>query len=367
MSEDSNLAIFYSIGILSVALGITIYGLDIAVMTKTTYSGSIAMNSFDAQISYSNIYISTIVLGFIYILGQAVSIYLATENKGLNFLYLSFAIIILNCYYYYYTSREAISYKFFICFNYTYYRFVQARALLTLISVILLIGVHIMWMIDEKNRSERVLNVFTLIKLNTNFNKDINPKAIKIGYFTEKEIDQIKENNFIKYSNYTNRIISNLNDIIFSDNKRVAYRTCTRSSCTYYYLRTLNAEITCNSDSEKFYSDCSTAHKLKIQIKYLDGGHYPIYNCALIEKDATCRQACPGLIDHKLFLVQELNDRVDPRWDGFCNCEFKSPRIKLTEDIGLNLCDNKGSLLKINYLIFSLFNFLAYFNFYKIF
>ncbi|CAF0904108.1 unnamed protein product [Brachionus calyciflorus] len=335
-------------------------------MAKASYSGSIAFDSFNRYISYTSIYSATIVLGIFYIIGMGSSIFFGSIEKKISLIVSTATIILINI------PREGIVYKFFVCFNYPYYQIVQARACLTFVSVIVIIVIHVQIMISKDDDNQilfkvgkillfiasilvligiAVLNIFTLINLKTDFEKDINPKTIKIGYFTEKEIVQIKENTFIKDSNYTNRIISNLNDIIFSDNKRVAYRTCTRSSCTYYYLRTLNAEITCNSDSEKFYSDCSTAHKLIIQMKYLDGGEYPMYNCATIGKNATCIRGCPGLINHKLFLVQEFNNRVELGWDGFCNCEVKSPKIKLTENIGLNLCDNKGSFLKINVLV----------------
>ncbi|CAF1056603.1 unnamed protein product [Brachionus calyciflorus] len=366
MIEDSDKSIFYSIGILSIGLSIIIYGLDLTIMAKITQDGSIAMKSFNEHISYSNIFAATIVLCMFYIFGLVLSIYSASEKKELTILYSSCTIIIFNI------PREEIVYKFFICFNYTYYHYVQVRACLSVLSVILLIIVHTKSTFNMKSGSENkkinenllfttsflvligigVLNMFTLVNLNTQYTKDINPETIKIGYFTEKEIAQIAQNNFIKDSNYPSRIISNLNDIIYSQNKRVAYRTCWSKSCTTYYIRTLKLDIFCNSESKKFYRDCSTVDKLIIELKYLDGADYPNYNCAVIEKNSTCRQGCPGLIDHQLYLVQEFNDEVELGWNGFCNCEVKKPHIKLTEDIELNICENKGSNLKMNYFSF---------------
>ncbi|CAF1115047.1 unnamed protein product [Brachionus calyciflorus] len=356
MSGGSNEIIFYSIGILSVGLSIIVFGLDMIVMIQTTDNASIAMPFFDADISFSDIYIATFFLGLFFMFGLGFSIALGWIDKRNTLIVSTGTIIFLNI------PREGIAYKFFICFNQIDYRMVQARAILTFISIIVLSVVHILSVIDEKNQSGNkiekriflfilvtsflvligigVLNIFTLINLNTDFKKNINPKTIKIGYFTENEIAQIEQNNFIKDSNYTSRIINNLNNIVNSDYKKIADRTCRKSGCYITYIRTLNAQIYCNSKSKNFYSDCSSAEKLVILMKYQKGRGYPIYNCAVVEKNSTCRQGCPGLANHQLYLVQEFNNKVELGWNGFCNCKVKSPRIKLTEDIGLNICDN---------------------------
>ncbi|CAF0861412.1 unnamed protein product [Brachionus calyciflorus] len=85
-------------------------------------------------------------------------------------------------------------------------------------------------------------------------------------------------------------------------------------------------------------------------MKYFDHGYfgYPYYNCGIFYKNGTCQSGCPGLINHKLYLVQEFDNRVELGWDGFCNCEVKIPNVKLTEDPKLNICDSNGSNLNNN-------------------
>ncbi|CAF0748881.1 unnamed protein product [Brachionus calyciflorus] len=371
MKENSLNFIHFSFGILSIALSITIFGLDMSIMVKTSYSGSIAYWSTNTFISYTSFHSAINTLGIFHMIGIASSIFIGLYQKKLTLLISSVVLILMII------PREGVAYKFFICFNYTYYQIVQARACLTLVSVIVLIVIHIGIMFSKDDETQRlykigkillfiasflalvgigVLNILTLINLKTDFNKDINPKTIKIGYFTEYEKAQIEQYNLIKDSNYTNRIIGSLYDIIESEDKKVAYMTCSESSCTHYYLRTLNVEITCNSETENFYSDCMTAQKIKIQMKYLDNDDYPIYNCGFVDKNETCKRGCPGLMNHKLFLVQEFNNRVELGWNGYCNCEVKAPKVELAEDLELNICDNKGSYLKTNYLILNFLN-----------
>ncbi|CAF0861372.1 unnamed protein product [Brachionus calyciflorus] len=344
-------------GFLAIALSITIYGLDIAIMSKTLNRGSIAFSYFNTFVSYSGIYVATIILGFLCIMGLIATV--LSDQKWALYI-MSFFLVLINI------PREAIFYKYFICFNYTYYQVVQARACLTFVSVVVLILINIELVLfkDKDDRVKKmlpsivssliligiaILNTFILIKLNTKFKKDINDKTIYIGYFTEYEIAQIRQYNFAKDPNYSIRIMGSLYDLKNSQDKKIFSRSCDRT-CSNIYLRTFNVEIACSSESVKFYSDCSMAQKIKIQMKYVENGYfgYPYYNCGIFYKNGKCQSGCPGLINHKLYLVQEFNDRVELGWDGFCNCEIKIPNVKLTEDPKLNICDSNGSNLNNN-------------------
>ncbi|CAF1087478.1 unnamed protein product [Brachionus calyciflorus] len=293
---------YYVFGFLLIALTITIFGLDTTITTKSYKSGSIAFENF---FNYGTGF--SFFLGILYIFGISIVGCLGSGEK--IFLFFSTGLL-----FFIGIPREAINYKFFVCFNYSYYQIVQARASLTFISII-------------------VLFVMLILQMKSTDKYD-NDQKLKITF----------RYNFIKDSNYDLRIISSLYDIIDSKNKEYGNKSCHESYdyyipgpiCTINYLRKLNVEITCNSETENFYSDCMTAQEIKIQMKYKGG--YPIYNCGFVDKNGLCNIGCPGLMNHKLFLVQEFNNRVELGWDGFSNCEVKSPKIELTEDKALNIC-----------------------------
>ncbi|RNA21360.1 hypothetical protein BpHYR1_048409 [Brachionus plicatilis] len=162
-----------------------------------------------------------------------------------------------------------------------------------------------------------ILNISLLVKLDTSFKKDINPRTIKMGFFNQTEMDLIDQEKFVKDPNYSYRFVGTLYDILYSNNKRLAYST----KYTRLYWRFLNVEINCDAVSHAFYPDCLNALNLLIKLKYLDSALYPSYNCAVIAKNSTCFSSCPSLRERKLYLVQEFDDRVELGWSGFSNCE----------------------------------------------
>ncbi|RNA31633.1 hypothetical protein BpHYR1_045898 [Brachionus plicatilis] len=366
----------FAIGFLYVILTITIFGLDIAVMSKTNYAGSIAMKSFDSFISYNGIYTAVIVMSIFNIVAVIFSVFILIVNKNYFYSLLSSTATL----FFLGIPKEAITYKYMVCFNYTFYQVVQARACLTLILVILIGLFHLLIFIPDQTLSKNwyklvkivlllvsilvligiaILNIFLLVKLNTSFKKDINPGTIKMGFFNQTEIDLIEQEKFVKDPNYSYRFVGTLYDILFSNNKRLAYSYCSRSNCRRYYLRFLKAEIICDAAAQSVYPDCSNNLKLIIQLKYLDSGAYPSYNCAVMSKNSTCFSSCPGLGDRKLFLVQEFDDKVELGWSGFSNCEVKTPRLLLTKEASWNICPiNFSQKIKVPFLNYVFFCFL---------
>lgn len=345
-------------------------------MSKTIYTGSIAMKSFNAYVSYEAIYIAVLLMGFCNINLIIVILLIGVINKS----YILFSAISTGTFILLNIPREAITYKFIVCFNYSYYQIAQARASLTLILMVLMSLFHLFLFLSDQNLEKKsykllfpvsilfligiaILNIFLLVNLNTSFKKDINLKKIKMGFFNKTEIDLIDQNKFEKDSIYPFRLVGSLSDILFSYNKRLAYSHCTRSNCRRYYWRFFYAEINCGSTSKLLYPDCLTAEKLIIKLNYLDSGPYPSYNCAVVTKNQTCFSSCPGLGERKLHLVQEFDNKIELGWSGFSNCEVKKPKIVLDEEIGWNICPkNFSQKIKTSFWSFVFFFLIIVFN-----
>lgn len=347
---------------------IAIFGLDITFNEQTLKRASIATDTFNSGVSFVGInngfYVLTIffIIGLLFSIGEAF-----IPKKEFTIFYLSALVLLLLI------PREAILYKFITCFNYSNNAIIIARASLTFVLMIFLLALNVLYLafLREENEVHSsllrvgrilafivtvcsviaivVLNILIIVNLKPQFNNDISPYNIDIGYFDKNDISNIESGLYVKDIHFNKRVISKLSDVIFSQNKKLAYRRCSKNSCTSYYLRTLNVNIMCTNETVNFYKDCESASYLTIRMMYLDRGVYPSYNCAKY-KNTTCELGCPNLaLNYQLYLIQQNSGGVEPAWKGLCNCGTKIPKIDLTEDKEIEICKaNNSSNNRIN-------------------
>ena len=155
--------------------------------------------------------------------------------------------------------KEAIIFKLFTCFNYANNDIFIARSSLNFIFVIsMLIYLVISVFKNPPNTSVKliiksvqilsmfataasllvifILNIVLLVQLKQPLLLAIGASNINIGYFNQTEITAIKNNSYVKDNSFEQRVISTLSDVIYSKNKTLSYVTCSRKSCTYFYL-----------------------------------------------------------------------------------------------------------------------------------
>ena len=103
-----------------------------------------------------------------------------------------------------------------------------------------------------------------------------------------------------------------------------------------------------------FYKDCASANtsSLTIELKYLDDGPFPQYNCVINTENRTCASLCTKLLlSYKLVLLQQANNKqVQPAWTGLSKCN-RQPNVKLIYDSTINPCSS-GIMLRFEYLVF---------------
>lgn len=393
--EDSKIKVFtFLIIVLIILIAITTFALDITYQVQTLTSASISIDQFDADVSFIGINVGFIVLAILHIVSLFPLVFepCFPQQEYLIFYTTLTCLALL-------IPREAILFKFISCFNFSNNGVIIARASLTLLSMLLLLLLSIKLVISDTKESSKciltffrivafvvslccvitiiMLNIFTLINLKSELKTEISPYKIDVGYFTKDEITKVEEGVFVKNSDFEKRFVGKLSDVIYSSNKKIAYSDCYTScqnrvcstKCTDYYWRTLNFNIICNAESKTFYTDCNSASSLIMTVKYLDGGAFPTYNCAMY-KNSTCELSCPNLVlNYQLYLTQRSSNNVELAWKGLCNCGKGQPKVELTEDKSIDACKSSGSIsTPKSELIFlaSIFFYFIYLSIFKI-
>ncbi len=182
-----------------------------------------------------------------------------------------------------------------------------------------------------------ILNIVLLNKLTPQLNYYIQPSEIYMGYFNQAEISSIQNGTYTRDKYFNTRIVGRLSNIIFSDDKKFALEESCLEGCTY--LHSYTVELTCTNETQLFYKDCEKAYSLTVDMKYIDSGQYPKYNCLVNTENDTCVSNCIQLRrdNYELILVQESNGKIEPAWTGLSNCNVK-PNIKLNYDSTINPC-----------------------------
>lgn len=390
MNENALKIIFSILKATLFLFALAIYGLDAGILIKTLSDASIAIQGFNNYLSFSAIMISVLILGFFYLIA-VFSLLAASFSKEpraeftLNIV-ISIATLLLNI------PRESIMLKFISCFNYTSNSLAQSRAALNFIFAVILIVISFMSLFKEaKSTGAKIvkivnfvalsvisiaiiaINILILINLKPVLKNPISPYSIDVGFYNLTEINQIKSNDYAKDDSYNLRTISKLSNVLYSKNKRWAYRDCPLTcysrpscTCTNYYWRFDNIYIQCTAEARRFYQDCENARGLRIGLKYLDSGPYPTFSCA-IERNNTCVTGCTYLTNnYNLYLVQQNAGNVEVGWNGFCNCIKRYPDLTINQDFSVNLCSSGASgLVFNNFLMTSSILFVLIFGFKK--
>lgn len=266
---------------------------------------------------------------------------------------------------------EYLMYNLVSCFNFTSHFFIKSRLVIqvlfvTLFSMSMLLNSLRNSKINKRKILKKInflitiltsiviflISMMTIWNLKPVLKSPIGPYNIDMGLFSQNEIESIKNGNFAKNDLSKYQILPKLSDILYSNDKVLAYQFCDYScnkkkqchkTCVNYYWHFLYFRIDCNRESSRIFTDCTeNATNLRIVLKYLDEGAYPIYNCA-VENGKNCSLGCPNLVqNYQLYLVQENFDKIEPAWTGLCNCFKKHPNIMLKQEIKLNACSSNS-------------------------
>ena len=198
-------------------------------------------------------------------------------------------------------------------YNFLYFKHTSICTSKSLVTSISLINVLSMAMI--------VMNVILLVNIkNYSSLKQFNSKEIKLGFFNSTEITQIESGVYVKDEFYKYRAIATLEQVLDSDNKKLAYTVDYSELDTEYYYIVFLADLYCNFNSSKFYKDCQNNIQLKIIVRYINDGSIPKYNCASVQNNQSVLD-CPNLTNsYSLVLIQEEQDTVSPAWKSIANC-----------------------------------------------
>jgi hypothetical protein len=322
-------------------LTVIIYGLSVSILNNTGNSASIALPQFAGDgVSLTGIFIGVIILGAfnvsiligLFVVGSII------KSWSWYILYLGIINLLFNL------ISEAIFFKFASCYNFPSNTMVVARSSLVILLMVIKLCVAIFAIIHYLQRGESgkeksgallalvlilpsivvfLLNAILIARLSPQLNYDIQPSSLRMGFFNQLEIRQIQNGNYAKTNTFEQQIIGNLGDVVYSPNKVLSYRVCSKSGCTNYYMRKYLYQITCANQSGPFYKDCETnTTSLTIQVTYLDSGPYPSYNCLVNQANETCAALCTQLLsNYQLTLIQEFKqNQIQPAWTGLSNC-----------------------------------------------
>ena len=238
-------------------LSIVIFTLEIVIISTIKDSASISLSEISNGLSSNGLMIGDIVLtviAWLMLLAIWIIIY---QNKN-DFLVLAifvFTILIM--------IKEAIIFKLLTCFNYANNDIFIARSSLNFIFAISVLMFLVISVYKKPpNTTDKliiklfqilcmlttaasllvvfILNIVLLVQLKQPLPLAIGASKINIGYFNQTEITAIKNNSYVKDGSFDQRVISTLSDVIYSKNKTLSYVTCSRKSCTYFYLHTVS-------------------------------------------------------------------------------------------------------------------------------
>ena len=166
-----------------------------------------------------------------------------------------------------------------------------------------------------------VMNVILLVNIKKYSSvKQCHSTEIKLGFFNSTEITQIGSGVYVKDEFYKYRAIATLEQVLDSDNKKLAYTVDYSELDTEYYYIVFLADLYCNFNSSKFYKDCQNNIQLKIIVRYINDGSIPKYNCASVQNNQSVLD-CPNLTNsYSLVLIQEEQDTVSFAWKSIANC-----------------------------------------------
>lgn len=369
---------------ISIFIVLVILVLDVLIMQFTFSKASIALPEFNKQISYTGIMYATIGLEVLFLIFLIVML-IFTVNQ-LDFVFYAAINLVLTALIA--LPHEAIVLKFYTCFSFNNLIMIYARIALSFLLAILILVFNINYFIISKDIYYRestkeivikilvsigflvvlamfvVLNALMIVNLNPVLKNDISPSNIYAGFFSEKEIDQVRNGTF---NSSVPRNLTALSNIIDATYVEMENTKCKgqNQTCKNYFLHQYDLNIDCTSDNQNIYTDCKDdAKKITLRFLYSDQGEYPIYNCA-VKKENSCTAQCPDFLSkYKIYLVQYDNSTTQLGWKGLCNCETKQPRVMLSHDKNIDLCKSNSIRIMFNLSLFSCI-FLLYFNLYS--
>lgn len=344
------------VGIFFSVIPICVFGLDWKLMADVLYRASFSIDEFNQPISYSSIYMSIIVINFIFLFLVLIAnigfIFYSIFNFGTTNLYSIYSLAV--SFLIFSIPIESITYKFISCFSFYQASLVQARSTLMIVYALAMFGFSFSLFYNIRNKEKIIigffcigflvfllaviticaLNIVLLINLSQT-SKDINPETIKMGIFKPDEIELIKSGKFVKEPNFDQRIFGSINNVITSEDKTLHSVDCSDDNCSNYYKRLYRKEIECGQVSlNDVFVDCKLDNisKLIFKFQYVDTGGYPVYNCREFHENGMCKQNCKALENYGVYLIQEFSNKIELAWKDFGVCGLLQPKVDLKLD-----------------------------------
>lgn len=337
--------------------------IDFYIIRDTWSNLSIGYPELTKSTSIPNIRAAILALNLFILVFLIICIYLSGKKElsetTLYLVALTIFLILIDI------PREILVSKFVSCFNYTSHFSITLRLILKLIQFILILAFNVLNFILEKEKLKIVkllnliisllvslvilgLSINTQMNLKPKLTVPIEPKTIQIGFFNSKEIKSLENDRLSSDRIYNSRLIGNLSDILFSNNKLLARERCSKCkngqekcNCVQYYWHFYSIEINCDQNGKYLFKDCVNASSLVISMQYLDGDNIPEYNCA-VKSDFICRLGCDNLLnEYKLILVQKdsINGDILLAWKGLCNCFQINKAFSFNLVSNMNVCN----------------------------
>ena len=166
-----------------------------------------------------------------------------------------------------------------------------------------------------------LLNIFLLVNIKEYSSVKNSSKDIKLAFFNNTEIAKIESGVYVKDEFYKYRVIATVEQVLYSNYKKLAYSEKTsRDNTNHYYYVAFIFDLFCNSENSIFYKDCQNSTQLKMIVQYINDGGFPRYNCAYNQSNKIVLD-CPNLRNsYSLVLIQELQDTVSLAWKSIAKC-----------------------------------------------
>ena len=365
-SLNSN-SIIIVINIIIIVVSVIEFALSMVIMSKIRNSASIAVSELGDGFSINGFLIGILTLKFSHLMSLIAMTIVAWYSIAKGFWTFWIYLIYLACStFFIYLTSEIMIFKFITSFNTDNNNLIVARSCISILLVVIFFVLSLLHFFSLRNAEEEdsnqkkfclnlfsnlflvttaviviIINCFLLARIGPQLNDEIGPNNIFMGLFNSREIDLIQKSEYSEDHSFENRIIGRLSEVIFSSNKLYSHKKCGgRRKCNKLYWHTYRFDIECSKGkADSFFQDCENSYSLTFDVKYLDDGPYPTYNCAINTVNRRCASNCNQLAssDYKLILFQQFNGFIEPAWSGFSSSKLQ-PNITLIYDSTINPC-----------------------------
>ena len=332
---------FFSVYAFSLLLVINI--LSIVIFTNIILTASIAKHEYNRQFSMDEYFLGAIYIFLIQLCLMILS-FIISDHSITIFNLMVIALIL---------PSEIINYKFLSCFNYSKTEMVIRSMLLIAVMVFSILATFkrdnnlvvfkfsfLSFLSFAVSLVLIVINIKLLYMFTaSNSSYSIMQSEINLGFFSQFEIDAIRNGSLIEDQTFNDRIIGNLEEI--APIRSSPLNDYINGLLFYTNEKKITFDIECSNKTKVLFKDCldTDVKSLRVILKYLKNKSpiltYPNYNCYVNTNLKQHQYICTHLLvmEHmQLIFIQSNDKKIEFAWDGFGKC-LKQPNVKLNFDL----------------------------------